>query len=293
MRRLLPLTLLAIIFLVACQQQGVFRPQTISVTPEYPTILGEPIIVTFSQLADNLERYQNNLIRITGDFQPLAQPNCAPERGPRTRWSLISENKQMRILGFEQVVVPLAWEGLTMTLDGVWRKYEGPVGCGKNAAPGVTWYLEAIQIVQPNPIPDFFLNNQPTPDPNTTQNPDGSPETTPLPEGGLPTPEEGSPGEGENPSPSPTTFLIPTVASVTPRPSPSATPTLPVIASPSTSATTTTTVTPTSSPTLPAGSNTVTPTPSPTPGPGTPSVTPLSTTLPEPTTTGYPPPPGY
>lgn len=290
MRRLLPSTFILLFLLVACQKQGVFRPNTISLTPVNTVILGEPILVTFTQLAENLERYQNVLIRVTGDYQPLAQPNCVPERGPRTRWSLVSENKQMRILGLEEVVVPLAWEGLNMTLDGVWRKYEGPLGCGKNATPGTTWYLEIAQIVQPNPIPDFFLNGQPTPDANATLPADGGPETPPLPDGTTPTPPDGSPGyppPGETPTP-PTL-----IASATPRPSPSVTPTIAVSASPTASATAsaTGTASQTVTATIPTGSSTTTPTPTPTPGPGTPSVTPLPTSLPGPTSTGYPPPP--
>jgi hypothetical protein len=66
MRRLLILILITftLFFLVACQQQGVFRPEIPTPTISNDTILGEPILVSFSQLAENLERYQNTLIRV-------------------------------------------------------------------------------------------------------------------------------------------------------------------------------------------------------------------------------------
>jgi hypothetical protein len=281
MRRFLTLTTFTLFFLVACQQQGVFRPEIPTPTVSNDTILGEPILVSFSQLAENLERYQNTLIRISGVYTPLAAPTCFPQRGPQTRWSLVSDNKQMKVLRFEQVVLPLAWEGLNMTVDGIWRKYEGPLGCGKNAAAGTTWYLDAVRIIEPNPMPDFLLNNQPTPDPDSgTEIPA---EATPLPDEPLPpeTPSDtGYPPDEPETTPTPTA----TIPLATPFPTPSR----PVGITPSPqvspSATPTSTATPTASPTT--GTGTPDGTPTETPGPGTPSSTPTAT----PTDDDYPPP---
>lgn len=283
MRRLLYLTTFTLFFLVACQQQGVFRPEIPTPTLSNDTILGEPILLSFSQLAENLERYQNTLIRISGVYTPLAAPTCFPQRGPQTRWSLVSDNKQMKVLRFEHVVLPLAWEGLNMTVDGIWRKYEGPLGCGKNAAAGTTWYLDAVRIIEPNPMPDFLLNNQPTPDPGSgTEIPT---DITPFPDEPLPseTPSDtGYPPDG--PENTPTT----TIPVATPFPTPSR----PVGTTPSPqvspSATPTSTATPTASPT--SGTGTPEGTPTETPGPGTPSNTPPATVSPEPTDDDYPPP---
>lgn len=290
MRRFLFCTLFLLFTLTACQKQGVFRPELSPAPVNNDVILGEPILVSFTELANNLERYQNVLIRVTGEYTPLSVSGCALERGPRTRWSLISEGKQMKVIRFEQVVVPLAWEGLTMTLDGVWRKYEGPLGCGKNAPTGVTWYLEAVRIVDPNPIPDYFLENTPPPESDTSSTSENTPDETPV------APVEGTPTAPDYP-----VGVTPTALTPTPTPTflavPSATPTQAVTTTPTVEETTpaaatpssTTTGTPTPTPT--AGTETPTGTATPTPGPGTPSVTPLGTTPPEPTTTGYPPPP--
>jgi hypothetical protein len=40
-----------------------------------------------------------------------------------------------------------------MTVEGYWRLYEGPLGCGKNAPRAAIWYLEVLRIVEPNPLP--------------------------------------------------------------------------------------------------------------------------------------------
>lgn len=291
MRRLWVCTLFLLFALTACQKQGVFRPEVSPIPVSNDVILGEPILVSFTELANNLERYQNVLIRVTGVYTPLSAPGCSLERGPRTRWSLVGEGKQMKVIRFEQVVVPLAWEGLTMTLDGVWRKYEGPLGCGKNAPSGVIWYLEAMRIVDPNPIPDYFLENTPPAEPDNDSTPEISSDETPI-----------APVEGTPTNPGYPVDVTPTVSAFTPTPTPtrlvlpSLTPTGPVTTAPTIQVTTpaaatpsgTPTPTPTATPTT--GTATPTGTVTPTPGPGTPSVTPLSTTPPEPTTTGYPAP---
>ncbi|MBK9049616.1 MAG: hypothetical protein IPL78_01470 [Chloroflexi bacterium] len=285
MRRLLILTTFTLFFLVACQQQGVFRPEIPTPTISNDTILGEPILVSFSQLAENLERYQNTLIRVSGVYTPLGTPTCFPERGPLTRWTLVSDNKQMKVLRFEHVVLPLAWEGLNMTVDGVWRKYEGPLGCGKNAAAGVTWYLDAVRIIEPNPMPDFLLNNQPTPSSdNGTEIP---PNVTPFPDEPPPL---GTPSDTGYPPEQPegaiTATLTPTLFA-TPTPTPSR----PVGITPSPQGTPSSTPTPTATPTASPTAGTGTPegTPTETPGPGTPSSTPPGTPSPEPTGDDYPP----
>lgn len=288
MRRILILPIFTFLFLVACQQQGVFRPEIPTPTISNDIILGEPILVSFSQLAENLERYHNILIRVSGVYTPLAAPTCFPQRGPLTRWSLVSDNKQMKMIRFEHVVLPLAWEGLNMTVDGIWRKYEGPLGCGKNAAAGTTWYLDAVRIIEPNPMPDFLLNNQPTPDSGDT--PAIPTDITPFPDEPLPPTPEGTPSDTGYPPEVSTTTPTPT-GTATLATTPFPTPSRPVGITPSPQAspspTPTPTVTPTVSPT--AGTGTPVATPTGTPGPGTPSSTPLATVSPEPTD-DYPPP---
>ncbi|MCZ7669586.1 MAG: hypothetical protein M5U34_21625 [Chloroflexi bacterium] len=55
-------------------------------------------------------------------------------------------------MGHEELVKRLP-DGLTLTVEGVWRQYDGPLGCGKGPAAGVTWYLQVERIVSPNPLP--------------------------------------------------------------------------------------------------------------------------------------------
>lgn len=124
----------------------------------------QPLVVTFPQLDEDPEAFQNQVIRVAGDYRTLPLPPCFPYNGPRVRWALISDELQMDAQGLEMVlrIVP---RGTTLTVEGIWRKYEGPLGCGKEPPRGTAWYLEALRIVQPNPLPryDLFTPTRPQP----------------------------------------------------------------------------------------------------------------------------------
>ncbi len=54
--------------------------------------------------------------------------------------------------GYEEVLKRLP-DGLTMTVEGIWRQYDGPLGCGKEPGDGQAWYLQVERIISPNPLP--------------------------------------------------------------------------------------------------------------------------------------------
>jgi len=107
--------------------------------------------VSFAELNEDPLSYLNQSILVTGDYLPVDTANCLRYTGPVIRWSLTSENLQLDAVGYERIVrlLPI---GTTMTVEGVWRLYQGPLGCGKGPPEGSAWYLDVKKIVLPNPL---------------------------------------------------------------------------------------------------------------------------------------------
>lgn len=252
---LLTLIALAVLFLSACGSRGELRP--LHAEEEPGGIIGDqPQLVTFADLQADPEAYKDTLIRVTGTFYRLSPPDCLVYSGPDTNWSLISDNLRLDAQGFERSI-QIVPDGVELTVDGVFRKYEGPLGCGKRPEAGVSWFLETTQIVQPNPLSRVIgtlVSGQPPLQPPGVENS---------------TPPGTVPAEG---TATPTIDISPSATSLVPT------------ATPSLAITTIGTMTPTSSPTAGTSIPTMTPSPTLTLGPGTPSVTPTSTPTPVPGT---------
>lgn len=243
--------------------------------------------LTFTQLNSDPTAYRDELIQVSGDYTPLALPDCRPWSGVPIRWSLVSEGLQLNARGFESIL-RLVDPGTKLTLTGYWRLYQGPVGCGKAPPRGVVWYLDVVQILEPNPllagasslaltvIPGSSLTTSLTVEALTTPTLTATPFETPTieieaTESNLPIQPPGLPA---TPTETPTFAIPPTVTST---PDPNATPTSDV--PPDADAT------PGSTPTIPGTDDG-------TPIPGLPTNTPPSSGYPpDPTNTptgGYP-----
>jgi hypothetical protein len=265
--------LFALIFLlVACQAGGnTLKPIRPEPTPVGP-FDGRPIPVSFPDLNDNPGAYRDKLIRVSGTYTRLPLPTCEHTSGPRLEWALVSGNLRLDARGFEPVLRLLPG-GIILTVDGFWRQYEGPLGCGKEAADGAAWYLETLQIIQPNPLPGVFEAGV-------------SPGIDQLPEPLAPTPDGTAEPELQ------ITLIAGTPAvSVTPSPTGSRVPTGTPSRTPTVFAPGTATATPSRTATAPITGTppTVTPTPTPsrTPPPGATQPGP-STSIPPATPPGYP-----
>ncbi|HIP73416.1 MAG TPA: hypothetical protein EYH05_18705, partial [Anaerolineae bacterium] len=186
---------LAILALSACillvllfywmNQPRPLKPPRFTATPNEFYVDSQPELVTFTELNNNAAAYQNKFIRITGNYFPQKLPNCAPYSGPIFRSVLVSDELQLDILGGETVlsIVPV---NTRLTVDGIWRKYDGSVGCGKEPPRQTLWYLEITNIVAPNPIvgatpftPEGVIPEDVIPPRQTN---------TPTPGAGIPTP---------------------------------------------------------------------------------------------------------
>ena len=133
--------------------QRPLKPPRNTATPNVIAISSQPVIVTFAQLNEDPFALINRTIRVTGSYTPLDLPRCdGSYSGPHIVWALIAEELQLDARGFEQIMA-LVPPGTNLTIEGIWRHYEGPHGCGKEPPTATVWYLEVSRIVQPNPLP--------------------------------------------------------------------------------------------------------------------------------------------
>lgn len=298
---LLPAILLLPLLVACARAGGQLKP--LGPGGEGEVILaGQPQLVTFSELQADPEAFQDRLIRVSGTLLKAAPPSCVPYSGPAVEWALIAEELRLDAVGYERAVSMLD-DGLPMTVDGFFRLYEGALGCGKAAPDGSAWFLQVIQIVQPNPLiasglpPGGLVVANGTPAGLSAGF--GTPSSGVVTPGGLTPPGSETPGGTPGMTPTGLTSPIPTATETplpgtviaTPIPTASTTPSATSRFTPTPTrtplpGTATITLTPTRTPTLAPGSTpTATPTVDQYPGPGTPTPTRTPTRL------GYPPPP--
>jgi hypothetical protein len=216
MRRYLLLLITLLFVLVACQQENTsqIRPIRPAPTPGTTYFSSNATPVAFAEIAVAPRDFRNQLIRVTGNFAAQTPEKCLPYKGPRIKWALIDSDLQMNVVGFEKIVKLLP-EDYPVTVEGVWRLYRGPLGCGKEPPVASLWYLDAIKIVQPNPISSALLAPEQRDEPDNTTDPGIEPTTPPTTR----------PAEGDGtPTPTATATATPT-ATATATATPTATPT--------------------------------------------------------------------
>jgi len=264
-------------------QRRPLYPSLPTFTPVSDVVTGEPALLTFTELNADPAAYRNQRIQVSGNYASIAPPACASYSGPTIRWSLVAEDLQLNAIGFENIL-RLVREGTPMTVTGIWRLYEGPVGCGKEPPDASVWYLAVDQIIEPNPlfgeggIALTVVAGSPLP----TLPPLDLEPPTPVATPTLPATEAISATATLPATPTfalPGTTVISTIATTTITP----TPTVP--GTPLPPGTPTLTITPGPSPTAPG-----TLSPGETPSPGLPTATLSGTGYPPPTATteGYP-----
>lgn len=264
MRRTLLWLVLGLMLLAGCrgQQARPLKPGRPSPTPSPLVLDGIPRPAAFPDLGANPRVFLNQLIQVTGSYTRLTPAACDVYKGPRIVWGLVADNLQLSAAGYE-AVLELVPAGTTLTVEGFWRFYVGPLGCGKEPSSEGLWYLDVQRIVQPNPLTRAGATGQ-------------------QPLLVAPTPTE---SVGSLDTPLPTAVFTPTAAAgngggipvVTPTASPTPTPITVAVPSPTGGA-----VLPTATPTVTAPSTltpptTPTPSPSPTPAGDLPVVSPSPT----------------
>lgn len=295
---LVPLLALAFV-LAACgsAEPRPLRPIVPTPTKAGVVVDGTARVVTFTDLNSNPAQYLNQIIQVRGSYTPLQPRTCSPQKGPNPGWALVAEGLQLDAVGLDGLL-QLAPDGMTVTVEGVWRLYQGPDGCGKEPSTRTVWYLQARRVVRPNPL---IAGMSPADEPTETPldaapgAPETPPDVTPLP-----------PDAGELTFPEDDFGVTPTFpATLPPVPTATATATTPPVgtATPTATASPTPVLSPTA-PTVTGTPPTATPTPTFTPTPDGggggftfPTVTPSGTFVPPtpgptftPTPAGYPAP---
>ncbi len=203
MRRLACLLLLLLPLLAACGRGGSPAPTpfpTAAGTPS-PTA-GGPVALTVAELAAAPGLYVDTVVQVSGLFrkQPLLVCDAEPHRSPAA-WGLAEEGLLAPAGGYDQQVRGLLPEGLLMTVEGRWRRWEGLVGCGKSAVTREVWYLDVARVLSPSPLVQVTLTPgapgtavaelPPTAEGEATLPPTEDPNLfpTPLPEEQFPTAE--------------------------------------------------------------------------------------------------------
>lgn len=252
------LALLLVLFFLLSHRQRPLKPLRTTETGQLLLISNEVNLVTFPELNAAPESYLNRFIRVSGSYTPQPPLTCLPHNGPDIRWALINDELQLDAIGFEEILRQLP-PGTTLTVVGIWRRYQGPYGCGKQPPTNSAWYLEVTQILEPNPLygaGSVALNTILGPS-RTPAGPEPSP--TPVTEQPTATLEPGTTAVA-----TPTLLFTPTPTTIA-----LTTPT-------ATAAIGTVTITPTFGTPKPSGTPTITSSPP----PGTPGVTPTVTQTP-------------
>lgn len=147
------LLLFSFMLIAACRRTVEPEVQLGAVGTFVPAVV-QPQRVTLSELAAAPAAYQDKLVQVTGRYDTLPRLICLgsrPRQSPAS-WALTDGQVFAHVGGFEDQVHGLVPRGLTMTVEGVWRFWEGSVGCGKHAITQQFWYLEATNIISPDPV---------------------------------------------------------------------------------------------------------------------------------------------
>ena len=161
MQRLRMFWIVLVLGLVACETAVIGTP-----TP-FPTEVAlvpltvtseQPVALEIADLIATPEASQNSLIRLTGQYHRRPKLVCEndPHPGPAT-WELGAGEDVALAGGFDNELRRLLPDGLTMTVEGHWLLWHGPVGCGKRAEVKDIWYLQVNRIVDPSPITQVTL----------------------------------------------------------------------------------------------------------------------------------------
>lgn len=125
---------------------------------------GRPTTVPLAEVAADPESFAGQFLQLSGSYQhlPLLVCNGEAHHSP-AGWLLVandqteaetgdapeSEVVMVAAGGFDSQLRTLIVTGTPLTVNGFWRFWEGPVGCGKQAVPRQVWYLRVTEIVAP------------------------------------------------------------------------------------------------------------------------------------------------
>ena len=161
MRRIY-LFLLLLVLLVACRSGSAVEPTPFPTPGPTGTVAsGQPVVLTVTELMAAPGLYRDVAVQLTGLLrkQPVIICDSEVHTSP-AGWGLAEEGVLAAAGGFEQQVRSLLPGDLLMTVEGRWRRWEGLVGCGKEAQQREVWYLAVDRILSPSPLTQVTLTPQ-------------------------------------------------------------------------------------------------------------------------------------
>lgn len=202
----------AVFLLSACAPETTLTPTpflpTTTVTPNIGA--ASPLTVPLTDLVENPAAYEGARLQLNGRYRqlPLLVCEAVTYRSPAT-WGLSDGTLLAQMGGFDRELRQLLPEELTMSVTGIWRRWNGPIGCGKTAVTKDIWYLDVREILSPSPLALVTLTPSgeevaevPTPTleivtvtPDFSDDEEPTPEVTPI-------------------VPTPTTFIVGATATV-------------------------------------------------------------------------------
>ena len=201
MRRLAFSLLLLLLVSAACGARGAGSPTPFPTPAATPSATAAgPVVLTVTELSAAPGLYVDAVVQVSGLFrkQPILICDSEPHPSPAT-WGLAEAGLIAPAGGYDQQVRGLLPEGLLMTVEGRWRRWQGLVGCGKQAVAKEVWYLDVTRVLSPSPLVQVTLTPgapgtavaelPPTLEGEATLGPTEDPSLfpTPLPEEATPT----------------------------------------------------------------------------------------------------------
>lgn len=112
-----------------------------------------PVVLSVTELLNAPGLYLDTVVQLTGRLRKAPLVICDSDYYPSpASWGLGEEGLLAAAGGFDDQVRTLLPKDLTMTVEGRWRRWEGMVGCGKQAQRQEVWYLDVNRILSPNPL---------------------------------------------------------------------------------------------------------------------------------------------
>lgn len=120
--------------------------------------LHNPLPVPLADVAANPAQYEGQYLQLTGQYQRAPLLICSSQSylSPAT-WRLGGDAIIVEAGGFDAPMRSLLPDNLTITVEGQWLRWQGPVGCGKRAVPTEIWYLAVNRIVSPSLLTQVTL----------------------------------------------------------------------------------------------------------------------------------------
>lgn len=120
--------------------------------PTTPVAAGD-MTLQLEELVTDPVAFEGKLVQVSGRYSVLPMPPCDSALYlPPATWLLGDGGVIVRMAGLQGILEALASDGLAMTVEGRWERWDGWIGCGDAAVSSTIWYLQAMRILSPNPL---------------------------------------------------------------------------------------------------------------------------------------------